>query len=167
MMLVATISAAAAHTGGTCHITYAPQHSYTSLNLTAERVHTREVWYVNGDVVGSGPGATVESFCAMNETEVSAALVRYFTNSTGKNIDGGFNSTNAIILDVETPVNLKLLGQFLETDPDAFDAIVKAYILRAHATRALFPNAQLGFCAPARLELATSCSRAPSVLTRL
>ena len=58
----------------------------------------------------------------------------------GQNISGGFNTTNIIVLDVETPVNLKLLGTFMQQNMTQFQAIVAAYKMRLAVVRSMFPQ---------------------------
>ena len=146
---------------GTCHFSYAPQHSYTSLDLSDVHVHTRDVWYVNAD--GCGDTCSVDAFANATEAEVRSCMLAYFTTGVGKGIDGGLNTTNAVILDIEEcpdkyippgaedRVNLKYLGLWLAAErarapnSSTFQKLVDAYRLRAKVARALLPHADLGF----------------------
>ena len=93
-----------------CHFSYTVEHSYSSVNLTADGVNTRDVWYINGYVLGGV--STVTEFVKQTDEQVRQKLVAYVTKGQGRAIDGGFNTTNAIVLDIETPVQLlPLLGE--------------------------------------------------------
>ena len=35
---------------GTCNFSYAPQHSYSTLDLSYQNIDTHDIWYVDGDV---------------------------------------------------------------------------------------------------------------------
>ena len=67
---------------GTCHFSYAPQHSYTSIDLSDVHVHTRDVWFVNAD--GCGDTCSVDAFANATEAEVRSCMLAYFTTGMGR-----------------------------------------------------------------------------------
>ena len=131
-----------------CHFSYGVQHSYTAINLTEEHVRTDDVWYMNGNDLGSG--TTVAAYLNLSEVTLRDMLLAYFTTGVGAAIKGGLNTTNAVVMDIETPVNLKLLGLFLDAerrDPrnTTYDQLVVAHAMRARVLREVLPRAQVGF----------------------
>ena len=134
---------------GTCNFSYAPQHSYSALDLRYQHIDTHGIWYVDGDVMFSG--STIAEFTSQTSQTLGSRLRTYFTGG-GKwqrNISGGLQTTNAVVFDIETPVNLKLLGTFLAAErangSQIFQQIVDAYKLRAQVARTLLPHAKLAF----------------------
>lgn len=137
-----------------CHVSFAPQHSYSSLDLRADgiRVNTHDAWYINGD---GGPSiASVAAFVAQSREQSRQRLIHYVRNSTGAGIVGGFNTTNLLILDIEgcadgASVALKYLGEWLRAERatngtnSTFSDVVAAYRQRLAVARELFPHAQL------------------------
>jgi hypothetical protein len=140
---------------GCCHFSYAPQHSYSALNLAPEKVHTHSVWYVNGD--GCGTTRSIEEFTTANESTIRAGLLSYFTTGMGAPINGGLQTKNVVIFDTESShlqpgelgLNLKFLGEWLAAErangSTTFQRLVDAYSMRARVLRSLMPNAQVGF----------------------
>eukprot|EP01050_Picozoa_sp_SAG11_P026421 SAG11_NODE_6319_length_1338_cov_1.077482_1_plen_269_part_10 len=134
---------------GTCNFSYAPQHSYSSLDLSYQNIDTHDIWYVDGDVMFSG--STIANFISQTSQTLGSRLRTYFTGGGPwlRNISGGLQTTNAVIFDIETPVNLKLLGTFLAAErangSQIFQQVVDAYKLRARVARMLLPHAQLSF----------------------
>eukprot|EP01045_Picozoa_sp_COSAG04_P010307 COSAG04_NODE_627_length_11777_cov_62.455557_2_plen_763_part_00 len=134
---------------GTCNFSYAPQHSYSTLDLSYQNIDTHGIWYVDGDVMFSG--STIAEFTSQTSQTLGSRLRTYFTGG-GKwqrNISGGLQTTNAVVFDIETPVNLKLLGTFLAAErangSQIFQQTVDAYKLRAQVARTLLPHAKLSF----------------------
>ena len=129
-----------------CHVSYAPQHSYTSLNLSSERIATRDTWYINGD--GGGSSSSVAAFIAQNASTTRSILEAYATVGAGKEISGGLSTTNLLILDIEGEVPLKKLGLWLaawRANPQntTFADIVAAYKQRVSVARSVFPRAEI------------------------
>ena len=132
---------------GTCHFSYATQHSYSSADISGLGIQTADVWYVNGDGTFNHP-MTLPEFLAQTEAQTHAGLLHYFTEGEGKNISSGLQTTNAIVLDIETPANLKLLGTHLTakraTGDPTFDRLVAALRMRVRVAKQLCPRAQVG-----------------------
>ena len=140
LLLQAIISSSAARV---CNFSYAVEHSYSAVNLTALGISTRDVWYINGEILGAG--STIHDFVKQTDDEVQHKLISYVTKGQGRGIDGGFNTTNAIVLDIETPVQLlPLLGDWLRTNTSLFDQVVQAYARRLRVTTTVFPRARVG-----------------------
>jgi hypothetical protein len=130
-----------------CHFSYATEHSYSSVKL--DRVQTRDTWYLNGDTIGCGHNYSIEAFVAMSEDELRRRLHEYMAHGYGQNMSDGFDTTNALILDVEAPVGLKLLGRLLSaerrTNSTSFSSVVAAFVRRAKVVQHAFPYAKIGF----------------------
>jgi hypothetical protein len=121
-----------------CSFSYATQHSYPSLNLSAHGIGTRNVFYINGDALGSG--GTVGTFTDMSEMAVESRLRHYVRTYP---IDGGADeTTNFIVLDIETPVALlPTLSNWLDGgDKATFDAVVAAFKMRLSVAHRVFPQ---------------------------
>ena len=150
-LLVLTAQSAAALL---CHVSYAPQHSYSSLDLRADgvRVNTSDAWYMNDD---GGPSiASLGAFIAQDAATTRRRLAAYVTNGTGRAIRGGFGTTNLLVLDIEGCADggsaaLKYLGVWLAAERASngtnatFSGVVAAYRQRLAVARELFPRAQL------------------------
>jgi hypothetical protein len=57
---------------------------------------------------------------------------------------GDTDTTEIVILDIESPVHPRTIHQLLDTDQAKFDATVAGYILRAAVARTVLPQAELG-----------------------
>jgi hypothetical protein len=90
---------------------------------------------------------SLAGFVAQSADETRQRLVHYVTDGSGKSIVGGFNTTNLIILDIEGPVPLKMLGVWLAAErangSTTFSDVVRAHKLRLAVARQVFPNAAL------------------------
>ena len=78
---------------GTCNFSYAPQHSYSTLDLSYQNIDTHGIWYVDGDVMFSG--STIAEFTSQTSQTLGSRLRTYFTGG-GKwqrNISGGLQPT--------------------------------------------------------------------------
>lgn len=142
--------------GPCCHFTYATQHAYSAANITSLGIHTADTWFVTGDS-GGGNLKSWEQFLGQTAEETKARWVKYVTAGLGRNITGGFATTNAIILDCEMHVSgaspsesceLKWLGTWLaakRVSGDAtFDRLVAATKMRIAVAKSLFPRASIG-----------------------
>jgi hypothetical protein len=130
-----------------CDVSYAPQRSYTSLDLSEQRVDTCSTWYMNGD--GGESSSSLATFIAQNASTTRAVLEHYVTHGQGNAILNGFNTTNLIIFDVESAVPLKKLGTWLADEiangSTVFKSIVAAYKLRVAVAKSVFPRAKFAF----------------------
>lgn len=144
IVLLSCSSAVASRT--LCRVSYAPQHSYSSLDLSAERIATHDTWYINGD--GGGSSLSIATFIGQTESTTRAILEKYVVSGGGKAIIGGLQTTNLLILDIEGAVPLKKLGLWLaasRANPKntTFIDIVAAYKQRVSVARSLFPRAEI------------------------
>ena len=125
-----------------CNFTYAVEHGYSVANLSALGVNTHNTWYVNGNLFGSG--STLDRYLNETADSVRASLRSYVATSYGKDIAGGFDTTNTLVLDIETPVSLlPNLGIWARNDPATFTAVVDAFKMRVTVTAELFPHAKI------------------------
>ena len=128
-----------------CRVSYAPQHSYTPLDLSVERIATHDAWYMNGD--GGNSSSTLAAFFAQNSSTTRGILERYVASGAGKDIVGGQNTTNLIVLDIEAAAPLKRLGLWLADEransTATFENVVAAYTQRVAIARSVFPRAQI------------------------
>ena len=141
--------------GGCCHFSYATQHAYSAANITGLGIHTADSWFVTGDSGGGNPPSWA-GFLNQTAEETKARWVTYMSEGGGRNITGGFATTNAIVLDCEsrgkTPhesCELKWLGTWLAakraTGDPTFDKLVAASKMRMAVAKSLFPRASIGF----------------------
>ena len=91
----------AAAAGPCCHFSYAPQHCYSAADITQLGVHTADTWFTNGDSGGANP-TSWQGFLNQTVAETKARWLEYMTAGRGRNISGGFATTNAIVLDCES-----------------------------------------------------------------
>jgi hypothetical protein len=94
---------------------------------------------MNGD---GGNITSVAGFVTQSADETRQRLIRYATDGSGKSIVGGFDTTNLIILDIEGPVPLKMLGLWLAAErangSTTFSDVVRAHKLRLAAAGDFF-----------------------------
>ena len=130
-----------------CDVSYAPQRSYTSLDLSEQRINTFSTWYMNGD--GGESSLSLATFIAQNASTTRAVLEHYVTRGQGNAILNGFNTTNLIIFDIESAVPLKKLGTWLADERAngsmTFKSVVAAYKLRVSVAKSVFPHAKFAF----------------------
>ena len=130
-----------------CDVSYAPQRSYTSLDLSEQRIDTFSTWYMNGD--GGESTLSLATFIAQNASTTRAVLEHYVTRGQGNAILNGFNTTNLIIFDIESAVPLKKLGTWLADERAngsmTFKSVVAAYKLRVAVAKSVFPHAKFAF----------------------
>ena len=128
-----------------CRVSYAPQRSYTTLDLSAQRIATHDTWYMNGD--GGSSSSSIGAFIAQNGSTTRAIFEQYVDSGGGKDIVGGLNTTNLIILDIEGAVPLKMLGLWLADEranaTTTFQDVIAAYKLRVSVARSVFPQAEI------------------------
>ena len=62
---------------GTCNFSYAPQHSYSTLDLSYQNIDTHSIWYVDGDVMFSG--STIAEFTSQTSQTLGSGMRTYFT----------------------------------------------------------------------------------------
>ena len=141
--------------GPCCHFSYATQHAYSAADITSLGLHTADTWFVTGDSGGGNPRSWA-GFLNQTAEETKARWIDYMTTGLGRNITGGFATTNAIVLDCESSgalagqsCELKWLGTWLAAkrasgDP-TFDRLVSATKMRMAVAKSLFPHASIGY----------------------
>lgn len=140
--------------GPCCHFSYATQHAYSAADITSLGVHTADTWFVTGDSGGGNPKSW-RQFLNQTAKQTKARWVSYMATGLGRNITGGFATTNAIILDCEMggalrneSCELKWLGTWLAakraSGDQTFDRIVAATKMRIAVAKSLFPRASIG-----------------------
>ena len=141
ILLAACCLVAAART---CDFRFTCEDSYSNANLSAYHITTRSLWSMNGVFTGCGAGTTMEAFIERSDASLAAELRRFVgPGGDGAAIVNGTNTTNALVIDCETPVHFQNLGSLLNKNATAFRLFVEAVTRRVRVTRSVFPRAKL------------------------
>lgn len=126
------------HSNRVMDVRYSTQDAYApwpELFASDLKLNNR-VWTVSGHALLSNRGDTEEQFLSYSETKIKDKLERYLSNNTS--LDR--TTTDLIILDMESPIHPKRLGEY---SGDKQKQIIEAFKMRIKIAREMFPNAKL------------------------
>jgi hypothetical protein len=128
---------------GTCDYRIVEESKYSSFNVSALGFNTSESICMNGGYSGAGGHSqSIELFVAESEEHIHKLAVTYMVPRARD----GVNSTNMIILDIEQPVDWKLLGRGCADcwNDTLATAVADALALRIKVVQSIFPHATVG-----------------------
>lgn len=123
-----------------CDYRLTEQAKYSSFQLQHLGIFTNRSICVNGVFFGAGKGISIFDFLSYNESYLHNKIFK----SVVAMVKNGLETTNLIILDIETPVHPR---DFVNYNDTFLKDVVNALKLRLSVTRNIFPFAKLGLYA--------------------
>ena len=134
------------HGKETCDYRLVQEAKYSAFNLSSVGIATKRSICMNGYMSGAG-GTSIEAFVAQSEDDVRARAIKYIL----PRVQGGTNTTNQIILDIEKPVERRKFHHPRNCSPESAPcyndtlaaAVAKALALRVSVAHDVFPHATI------------------------